>query len=78
MILNSKFRKVLFVLAIFFAVSIGTALADDPTDPGGEPGWEWGPVGGNAPIDGGAIFFLIAGAAYGVKRLRGRKKNLKD
>ncbi len=69
-----KISKFLLALAVFFTVSIGTVVADDPTDPGGEPGWEWGPVGGNAPIDGGAILFLIAGVFYGVKRLNGRKK----
>lgn len=43
-----------------------------PAEPGGG-----GPVGDDppvgAPIDGGAVVLLIAGAAYGVKKLRKSK-----
>ncbi len=74
MINYSKIRKFLFVLAVVCTISIGNAVADDPIGPGGNPGGEFGPVGAVAPIDGGAIFFLIAGAAYGLKKLNGRRK----
>lgn len=42
-----------------------------PADPGGGPVGDDPPVG--VPIDGGAVALLIAGAAYGVKKIRDKK-----
>ena len=75
----SKFRKFIFALAILFTVTLGTVIAQtDPAGPGtDDPEHEGPPVGGgNVPLDGGAILMLIAGVAYGVKRLT--KKNNKE
>jgi hypothetical protein len=44
-----------------------------PGDPGGGPGGGDPPVGTDVPIDGGAIVLLIAGVAYGAKKLRKKK-----
>jgi hypothetical protein len=44
-----------------------------PGDPGGGPGGGDPPVGTDVPIDGGAIVLLIAGAAYGAKKLKKKK-----
>ncbi len=53
-------NKKLFLL--FFALLVGfKLLAQGPPDPGG------------APIDGGLSILALAGAAYGIKRLFGKK-----
>lgn len=73
----NQFRKFLFALAILFAVTLGTVIAQtDPAGPGtDDPENEGPPVGGgNVPLDGGAIFMLIAGVAYGIKRIKGKNK----
>ena len=46
-----------------------------PGDPGGGPGGGDPPVG--VPIDGGAVVLLIAGAAYGAKKLKQKKQRNK-
>jgi hypothetical protein len=47
-----------------------------PGDPGGGPGGGDPPVG--APIDGRAVVLLIAGAAYGARKLKARKQSQKQ
>lgn len=43
------------------------AAADDNPDPGGDP---------NAPLDGGLLWLLLAGAGYGARKIYDqRKKN---
>jgi hypothetical protein len=67
---QSKFRKYLLMSAIIFIISIGSAIAQ-PGLPGGDPSGEpGGPVGTGVPLDGGSIFMLIAGVAYGAQRLK--------
>lgn len=56
------------VALLFFGV---LNLYAPPGEPGGGPVGDDPPVG--APIDGGAVVLLIAGAAYGVKKLRNSK-----
>ena len=62
-----KITTVLVAL-LFFGVF---NLYAPPGEPGGGPVGEDPPVG--VPIDGGAVVLLIAGAAYGVKKLRSSK-----
>lgn len=63
-------KKLMTLLAalLFFGV---LNLYAPPGDPGGDPGAGDPPVG--APVDGGAVVLLIAGAAYGVKKLKAKK-----
>ncbi|MBN2778684.1 MAG: hypothetical protein JXR36_13645 [Bacteroidales bacterium] len=63
-------KKITAFLAalLFFGV---LNLYAPPGDPGGGPTGGDPPVG--APIDGGAVALLIAGAAYGVKKFRDKK-----
>ena len=55
----------LSLLIIFFLPLFSKAQGD----PGGDPG---------VPFDGGATLLIAAGAAYGVKKYRERKKSRKS
>lgn len=63
-------KKLTTLLAalLFFGVF---NLYAPPGDPGAGPGVDDPPVG--APVDGGAVVLLIAGAAYGAKKLKEKK-----
>jgi len=50
--------SLIFLLMIF---EISPLMADDPGFPGGDP---------DVPIDGGVLVLLIAGACYGLKKIR--------
>ena len=65
------FCKALPTLGLAFALS-SLALAQGTPPPGGgiEP---TGPTG--VPIDGGATLLLAGGVAYGLKRLRDRRRS---
>lgn len=53
-------------MVLLFLGTLGTVIAQGgPGGPGGDP---------EVPLDGGAILMLIAGVAYGVKRLRGKRE----
>ena len=59
--------KRLWCLILMFQIfNVGTARADDPGLPGGDP---------DVPLDGGMVVLLIAGAYYGVKKIRGSKQD---
>ena len=45
--------------------AVTSTSADSVEDPGGNP---------DVPVDGGVVFLLAAGAAYGAKKVRDRKK----
>jgi hypothetical protein len=62
----------LSMIAIFGVLN----LYAPPADPGGGPVGDDPPVG--APIDGGAVALLIAGAAYGVKKFRDKKNEVEN
>lgn len=67
-----KIKAVLVLLAILFVFNID-ALAFGPPGPpggggGGPPGGCW-PPSTCIPIDGGIGFLLLAGAAYGGKKI---------
>jgi len=69
-------KKILSLICVimFFCV-IG--LFSQPSGPGGGPGGGDPPVGDppvGVPIDGGALALLLAGAAYGVKKIKDKKK----
>jgi hypothetical protein len=70
-------KKLTTLLAalLFFGV---INLYAPPGDPGGGPGGGDPPVGTDVPIDGGAIVLLIAGVAYGAKKLRKTKLTRKS
>lgn len=66
-------RKVIILLVsscilAFSPLLISEVFADQPPDPGGEPGPGGNPVGGS-PIGGGLIILATLGIAYGVKRI---------
>jgi hypothetical protein len=68
------------ILGLLFIMFISTLIYAQPsgpgtTDPSGEPG---GPVGTGVPLDGGSLFMLIAGVAYGAKRLKKTGKGLME
>jgi hypothetical protein len=77
--MNMKKLTTLLAALLFFGVM---NLYAPPGDPGGGPGGGDPPVGTDVPIDGGAIVLLIAGAAYGVRKLKKKElnteKKLKD
>lgn len=67
-----KLKAVLRVAVLIFiwSTSFFAQAQGGPDDgPGGGP-----EVPTEVPIDGGAVLLLAAGAGYGVKRLRDRKK----
>ena len=64
------------LITIFYLFILSTEMAG-PGGPGGGPGTN-PPVGGNTPLDGGAIFLLIAGAAYGIKQIKNSRKQKND
>lgn len=74
--MNSKVILVFLVVAVCFFVDFSELMAQFPPPPPPQP--QSGPSG--APIDGGAIGLLVAGAAYGARELRKRKakKNKED
>ncbi|MEJ7560298.1 MAG: hypothetical protein WKF66_18460 [Pedobacter sp.] len=62
-------KKARYFVAMLLILSISKARADDPGLPGGDP---------DVPIDGGIVLLILAGAYYGVKRIRGTKSDLSD
>lgn len=73
-----KYKVMLVLLALGLLIFGGFSelMAQFPPPPPPQP--QSGPSG--APIDGGAIGLLVAGAAYGARELRKRKtlKNKED
>jgi hypothetical protein len=76
-----KIEKILnpksFLLAIAVLGLITLSKADDPGDPGDILGGGGSGIiaqAENVPIDGGASILLAAGASYGYRKLRNRKK----
>jgi hypothetical protein len=64
---NTSLRKV--TLLIIMLISIHTAMAQDPGDPSADD-----PA---APLDGGISLLMVAGAAYGARRLKRNKEEEK-
>jgi hypothetical protein len=69
-------KQLRYLLMLVFIVFGTVVFAQPPGGPGGPADGE--PVGGegstDVPIDGGAFLLLAAGAAYGAKKLRDKKK----
>jgi hypothetical protein len=67
-------KKLIAFLAVLLFFGVFNLYAP-PGDPGGGPGGGDPPVG--VPIDGGAVVLLIAGAAYGAKKLKDKRQKSK-
>jgi hypothetical protein len=63
--------KIWIVITIIF-VALAPVVSLAQTDGGG--GFD-DPDSGGVPVDGGIIALVVAGAAYGVKRLQSARKN---
>jgi hypothetical protein len=59
-------KRLSCLFLMFQIFTVGIARADDPGLPGGDP---------DVPLDGGMVVLLIAGAYYGVKKIRGSKQD---
>jgi hypothetical protein len=76
--------KIFFASAILLSLFVISqpSRADGPPPPppgGGHGGGGNQPPGGGAPIDGGLSILLLAGAAYGGRKLyQVRNKNIED
>jgi len=67
--MNLFIRRLFLFLAFGFSLSTFAAPAPPPS---GTPGC-WPPP--CIPIDGGIVFLMAAGAAYGAKKFRDARKN---
>jgi hypothetical protein len=80
-------KKLICLFCLGLLIGLTTSAQDDPVDNGpltpSDPGTtavDDDPIESNAPdpngipVDGGLSLLLAAGAAYGVRRLRGRKE----
>ena len=75
--MKKTFRNISIIalLVISPIFSIHGFSQSDPPVPGGDPmGGPGGPVGGNAPVDGGLSILLVLSAAYGFKKTYSVKK----
>ncbi|MBN1338712.1 MAG: hypothetical protein JXA03_05275 [Bacteroidales bacterium] len=64
------------MIAAFLLAAPAVMLAQNPPHPNGgnAPGTSNTPVGGGSPIDGGLTFMLIAGTAFGLRKIYKVKK----
>lgn len=62
------------VLVILLSTSVFVADSQTPGGDPGMPGDNGDPDGLDVPLDGGVVFLLAAGAAYGYKKLRANKQ----
>ncbi len=66
-LLNLRMRLTKYSLVfLFFLLGIAKIFSVPPPPPGGSPGC-WPPP--CVPVDGGVTFLIVAGAAYGVKKI---------
>lgn len=78
--MNKNLKLVVVLLGLFFLSNLELIAAGPPGPPGGGGG---GPPGGCwppstcIPIDGGLSFLLLAGAAYGAKKIHDISKKEK-
>lgn len=62
-------KKYLLLLLFLCIVTVAIAADGDPGLPGGDP---------DVPLDGGVSLLVLAGAVYGVKRIREINKRSPD
>jgi len=62
------------VITLMFSLGAFSQMTA-PEDPGGEPVGE-DPLGGGAPISGGALLLIAFGAAYGAKKVYDLQQNI--
>ncbi|MDF1673509.1 MAG: hypothetical protein P1U41_08385 [Vicingaceae bacterium] len=78
--MSFRIKPILLLLAILFISSIDLFAAGPPGPPGGggggPPGGCW-PPSACIPLDGGIGFLLLAGAAYGGKKVYDMSKDKK-
>jgi len=63
-------KKMIYCLA--FAICLGTAALAQPEDNGGDP------PPSDVPLDGGSGALVIAGIAYGIKKIRSNTAKRKE
>ena len=64
-----KYISFLLIIVFYLFSYTGYGQMAGPGEPNGEPELSDPPLGGNAPISGGAVLLLIMGAAYGCRKL---------
>ena len=64
-----KYLNIIFIFLFQLLSIMAVGQMMGPEDPGGEPELGDPPLGGGAPLDGGAVFMVIMAAAYGGKKL---------
>lgn len=76
--MSKNLKPILVLLAIFFLSNLDLLAAGPPGPPGGggPPGGCW-PPSTCIPLDGGLSFLLLAGAAYGAKKILDTSKTQK-
>jgi len=72
--MSKSIKSLLALLVLFFISNVEVFAVGGPSGP---PGGCW-PPSTCIPIDGGISFLLIAGAAYGAKKVHDISKKEKD
>jgi hypothetical protein len=71
-------KKIIFITLLLLTMTFSISVfAQEPPPPNGgnDPGNNNTPVGGGAPIDGGLTILLLAGLAYGGRKVFQIKNN---
>ncbi len=71
-------KKIVASLAIIGMFSLGAIAQPQPGNNGGGGDVGGDPIGGGAPVGSGIAVLLIAGAAYGSKKVFDARKRLND
>jgi ribose/xylose/arabinose/galactoside ABC-type transport system permease subunit len=71
---NNMFIKTLSTMVIILAITCTTNLNAQGTPGGGPPPLDDTDVTDSIPLDGGLTILLVGAAAFGIKKLRDKKK----
>ena len=66
-------KFIVIVVGLLLNLTVLFAQPDDPPEPGSPPG-EGEPI----PLDGGILYLLAAGGAYGMKKIVDHKRKKKN